>query len=302
MSTKKIGFIGLGIMGKFMASNLLKKGYELIVYNRTAEKMNDLVNQGAKAAGSPAEAAREASVVITMLSNDDALREVYYGEQGIIAGIQAGQTVIDSSTVSPALSRELHDELQTRSAQFLDAPVTGSKEGARDGTLTFMVGGDRATMEEHLDIFDAMGKKTVYVGPSGSGSKLKLAHNTVVAINTAAVCEGISMAYQAGIDPAVFMDVLYSGGGNSRAAEMKGPKIIARDFDTHFSLKLMLKDLKLADNMGDQLGSITPMLGAVKQLFQEAVNLGNGEEDVSALVKVYEQAMNLVVAGQAQEE
>ncbi len=298
---KKIGFIGLGIMGKSMALNLLKNGFPLIVYNRTKSKAEELAEQGAEVADNPADAAREASVIITMISNDDALREVFYGEQGILSGIKGNQTVIDSSTVSPTLSRQLYADCKAKSSSFLDAPVTGSKEGARDGTLTFMVGGDREVMEAHLDVFQAMGKKTVYVGPSGSGSQLKLAHNTVVAINTAAVCEGVSMAYKAGIDPAVFLDVLYSGGGNSRAAEMKGPKIIARDFDTHFSLKWMLKDLKLASALGDQLNAVSPLLGAVKQLFQEAVNAEIGEEDVSALIKVYEQAMNIKVESQSSE-
>ena len=182
---KRIGFIGLGTMGKPMAANLIQKGFMVTVYNRTAEKADELVHLGAEVGLSPADVARSSDVLITMLSNDAALLETFYSEQGILSGIHPALTIIDSSTVSPQTSQKLAEELAAHFVDFLDAPVTGSKPAAEAGTLTFMVGGSQEVFDEHQDLFLALGSKALYLGPSGSGSYAKLAHNTMVGINLA---------------------------------------------------------------------------------------------------------------------
>jgi len=285
---KKIGFVGLGVMGAPMAANLLRKGFRLNVYNRTAEKAEPLVRQGAEAASSPAEAARDADVVITMVSDDDAIRQVYYGERGILSAIRPDVTVIDSSTISPALSVQLAEDIRARSGHFLDAPVTGSKPGAENGTLLFMVGGDAQVIERHRDVFLAMGREIIHTGENGSGSVAKLAHNTVVAVNLAGLAEGTAIAVKGGLDPAVFMKIILAGNASSKQAELKADKILAGDYSVQFALGLMLKDLNLASGLADRLGLSSPMLGAVKNLFQMGQAQGMGGEDMSAVMRVYE--------------
>lgn len=285
---KKIGFVGLGVMGAPMAANLLRKGFAVKAYNRTAEKTEALVRQGAEAAASPAEAARDAEVVITMVSDDDAIREVYYGERGVIGAVAPGTTVIDSSTISPALSIQLAEDIRARSAHFLDAPVTGSKPGAESGTLLFMVGGDGEIIDRHRDVLMAMGREIIHTGPNGSGSVAKLAHNTMVAVNIAGLAEGIAIAAKGGIDPAVFLKIVQAGNASSKAAELKAGKILSGDYSVQFALGLMLKDLKLASGLTDRLGLSSPMLGTVKSLFQMGQAQGLGESDLSALMRLYE--------------
>jgi 3-hydroxyisobutyrate dehydrogenase-like beta-hydroxyacid dehydrogenase len=285
---KTIGFIGLGVMGAPMAANLLRKGFSVTVFNRTADKAVPLVRLGAKIASSPAEAARMADVVITMVSNDQALEDVYFGENGILSGLRPGTTAIDSSTVSPALSVRLSQEVRSRLAHFIDAPVTGSKPAAEDGTLLFMAGGDRQALEAQRDVLLAMGKEIVYTGPSGSGSTAKLAHNTIVGINAAALFEGMSLAVRGGIDPAAFLHIVQNGGAASKMAELKGPKVLNRDFSVQFSLALMLKDLKLSASLSDQLAIDMPLQEITRQLFEEGAAVGYGDADLSALAKLYE--------------
>lgn len=286
---KKIGFIGLGVMGGPMAANLLRKGYALKVYNRTAGKADALAKLGAEAVETVAEAARDVDVVITMISNDDAIRAVYYGDQGIIGAIRPGTTVIDSSTISPALSVQLAEDIRGKSGHFLDAPVTGSKPGAENGTLLFMVGGDAQIIEKHRDVLLAMGKEIIHTGENGSGSSAKLAHNTMVAIHVAGLAEGISIAAKGGIATDVFLKIVQAGNASSKVAELKSGKILNRDYSVQFALDLMLKDLKLASGLTDRMGLSAPMLGTVKSLFQMGQAAGLGESDLSALMLLYEE-------------
>ncbi len=187
---------------------------------------------GARKAETPAEAAGKSDILITMLSNDSVLLEVFHGENGIMKGVREGQIIIDSSTVSPAASQKLHQELAASGAAFLDAPVTGSKPAAERGTLIFMVGGDAEALEDSREVLSAMGSKIIHMGPSGSGSYAKLAHNTMVGINMAGLAEGLAIATRAGLDPEAFLQVVLNGSGNSRQAELKGSKIVNRDFST----------------------------------------------------------------------
>lgn len=288
----KIGFIGLGVMGTPMAANLLRKGYDVTVYNRTPGKADKLIELGANEAATPAAVAKSSELVITMISNDDAIREVYYGANGILSSLMPGTVIIDSSTISPSLSRELARDAAAKFGDFLDAPVTGSKPAAESGTLVFMVGGNAEVVHKVSDILLTMGRKVIPMGPSGSGATAKLAHNTIVGINTAALVEGMAIAASGGIDAAAFLDLVQSGGAASKAAELKSQKLLDRDFSVQFSLELMLKDLRLSSVLSDNLKTPTPVLETVKSLFQIADSMGLGELDLSALAHCYEEWIN----------
>ncbi|WP_459953748.1 NAD(P)-dependent oxidoreductase [Paenibacillus pini] len=294
---KKIGFIGLGTMGAPMASNLLKAGYQVTVYNRTASKCNPLVEEGASQANTPKEAAAGQDTVITMVSNDDSIRSVFYGTDGLQESLQSGMTVIDCSTISPDLVKELAISIQAVGAKFLDAPVTGSKPAAVDGTLVFMVGGEAAVIKAQSDLFETLGKKVLPMGPNGSGAVAKLAHNTVVGINNIALAEGFAIASKSGIPADRFLELVQLGSAGSKAADLKGRKIIEHDFTNQFSLALMLKDLKLAASLTDSIGMPSPMLSLAKSLFQAGQTQGFGEEDLSAVVKCYEAWIGQTIAG-----
>jgi 3-hydroxyisobutyrate dehydrogenase-like beta-hydroxyacid dehydrogenase len=289
---KSIGFIGLGTMGAPMARNLLKKGYTLTVYNRTAAKAREFINLGAEIVSSPSRVAKAVDVIFTNVSDDQALLEVFFGVDGILEGIHPGLTVIDCSTVSPETSRRIALELSVHYADFLDAPVTGSKPAAESGNLVFMVGGDLEVFTEHAEIFAALGNKALHMGPSGSGSYAKLAHNTIVGINSSALAEGVALASKAGLDPAQFLDIVQSGGANSKQAELKAPKILNRDFDSQFSLKLMLKDLLLASKISREFQFPSPLLNAATNLYQIGLSKGLGDQDLSSIIKCYEDWMH----------
>jgi len=294
---KNIGFIGLGVMGMGMAANLLRKGFEVAVYNRTPGKAESLIALGAKELDSPAAVARAVDVVITMISNDAAIREVYFGENGIFAGARSGITLIDSSTISPALAKELAAAAGDVGAVFLDAPVTGSKPAAEGGTLVFMAGGDIDKINEVEDVLLAMGRKVIPMGPSGSGSIAKLAHNTIVGINVVALAEGMAIAASGGIDGSSFVELVQSGGAASMAAEIKGPKLLEGNFDVQFSLELMLKDLRLSSALSDSLHVPTPLLEATKSLFQIGDAMGLSQLDMSSVGQAYEQWIGRKLSG-----
>lgn len=294
---EKIGFIGLGVMGLAMASNLLRKGFEVSVYNRTPGRADTLTQLGAAVLDSPAAVASTADIVITMISNDAAIREVYWGENGIFAGVRSGSTLIDSSTISPALARELAAEAEALGAAFLDAPVTGSKPAAEGGTLVFMVGGLAEQISKVEDVLLAMGRKVIPMGANGSGSIAKLAHNTIVGINVVALAEGMAIAASGGIDGASFVELVQSGGAASKAAEMKGPKLLEGNYDVQFSLELMLKDLRLSSVLSDSLNVPTPLLEASKTLFQVGDAMGLGALDMSSVGQAYEQWIGRKLSG-----
>ncbi len=285
---KTIAFIGLGTMGAPMAANLLRKGYPVVVYNRTPGRPDELLSLGAEVADSPFAAAKAADVVITMISNDAAAEDVYYGDSGILDGLKPGMTVIDSSTISPALARRLARDVGDRFADFLDAPVTGSKPAAIDGTLVFMAGGRPDVIDGNKELLLAMGREVIPMGGNGSGAVAKLAHNTIVGINAAGLIEGMAIAAKGGIEADSFLRLVQSGGAASKQADLKGRKIIDRDFSVQFSLALMLKDLRLSSVLSDGLGLSTPMLEAAKSLFQIGQAAGYGEQDLAALANVYE--------------
>ncbi|MBP1932653.1 3-hydroxyisobutyrate dehydrogenase [Ammoniphilus resinae] len=290
---KTIGMIGLGTMGAGMADNLLKDGFSLVVWNRTAEKALPFKEKGAKVVSSPFEVAQHSDAIITMLSADQQLKEVLLGENGVIEGVKPGQIIIDSSTVSPLTSRELHQIFAERDVQFLDAPVTGSAPQAKDGILGFMVGGSKDAYEKSEVLFKSMGKSWVYMGESGAGATTKLISNTMVGISLLALSEGMTMAQKSNLDLEKFLSVVAAGGANSRMVEMKSGKLIEEDYSVQFAVALMNKDLGLAYNLAESLKVVTPALGLAKQMFTTSTNKGLGDEDVASVFKLYQEWGNL---------
>ncbi|MCM3729012.1 NAD(P)-dependent oxidoreductase [Neobacillus cucumis] len=291
----KIGFIGLGTMGLPMAKNLLKNGYELTVYNRTKEKMDLLKEEGAILAASPKEVALKSDIVFTMLTADAAVEEVVLGENGIVYGAHPGLIVIDSSTISPSTSKKLAKELREREVEMLDAPVTGSEPQAIEGILTFMVGGNKEIFEKCMPLFLATGQGAYYMGENGKGSYTKLANNIMSAINLISFTEAVTMATKAGIDPEIFVKVVNGGGARSGQVDNKAPKILNRDFTPHFMTKLIHKDLGLAADVAKELEVSAPVLAIVKEIFQMAKAKGYGSEDMSAVIKCYEEWAGVTV-------
>lgn len=286
---KKIGFIGMGTMGIPMASNLLKAGYELTVYNRTAGKTGSLAQRGAKVASSPAEVARQTEVVFTMLTADQAVNEVMLGPSGIMHGAAAGLIVIDSSTISPATSKRIASELGKKQVEVLDAPVTGSEPQAIEAQLTFIVGGKKQIYEQCVPLFNAMGKAAVYMGGNGAGAYTKLANNMMAAINMVSFAEAVVFASKAGIDPQLFVEVVSGGGARSGQVDNKAQKVMTRDFHPNFATALMYKDLGLATEVAKELNIPLPTLAIVKEMLNMTIAKGYGQEDVCAVVKCYEE-------------
>ncbi|MFE5321956.1 NAD(P)-dependent oxidoreductase [Paenibacillus sp. NPDC056579] len=294
-----IGFIGLGTMGKPMAGHLAKAGHTLYIYNRTPGKTNDWNDPSSVVVvSSPAEAAAKSELLFTMLSDDRAVEQVYFGDNGILSGCQTSgelplRLVVDCSTIDPNVSIRTAEALEKLGIDKLDAPVTGSKPQAEQGILTFIVGGKREVFERTEPILLLMGKKAVYMGGHGAGSIAKLANNMMVATHLVALSESLAMLRKAGLDPAAFLDVVAGGGARSGMAEMKGPKILENDYSPQFMTALMHKDLGLAAKLSDSLSLPVPVAAVVKQLYQTACNNGLGEEDMSAIFKYYEQSANL---------
>jgi 2-hydroxy-3-oxopropionate reductase len=287
---ERIGFIGLGIMGKPMARNLAKAGYGLVVYNRSADDTEALLAEGGpyEAAANPREVAERTKTVITMLPDSPEVREVVFGEQGILPAMSQGSLLVDMSTIAPATAIEVSDALAARGARALDAPVSGGDKGAIAGTLSIMVGGDAADVARAMPLFEAMGKTIVHVGGPGAGQTVKACNQVVVAINYAAVSEALVMGAKAGVDPRKIAQVLGGGLANSRVLEMRGPTMIADEFQPGFRVDLHRKDLGIALNTGKNVGAPLPVTALVAQLYEAVAAAGHGGLDHSALVTLYE--------------
>lgn len=283
-----IGFVGLGIMGKPMAKNLLKAGYPLVVYNRTRARADELTALGARIADSPREAATNADIIITIVTDSPDVRAVILGERGVIEGVRAGSIVIDMSTISPQVTREIADALRAKQAQMLDAPVSGGEKGAIEGTLSIMVGGDADTLERARPVLSAMGKTITHVGPNGMGQVCKLANQIAVGLHNLSISEALIFAMKAGADPAKVLQAIQGGAGNSWAFQNLAPKILRRDFSPGFMVKLQQKDLKLVLEAADKLSLALPGTALTHQLYQAIEARGLGAEGNHALVKALE--------------
>jgi len=283
-----IGFIGLGIMGQPMALNLLKAGHKLTVYNRTAAKAEPLKQAGAQVASTPAAAAKGADFVILIVTDTAAVEEVVVGKDGILGAVASDAIVIDSSTISPTVSRKMACQIAGKGASWLDAAVTGSKHGAEKGELTFMVGGDRQTFERALPILQVLGKKHIYCGLNGMGLSAKLAQNTIQATMLEVFSEGLVLATKAGVAPETMLEILQSSLARAALTDFKAPFIFKGDFTPYFPLKLMHKDLELAMEAGFALNVPMPTLAAVKEVYSAAKAQGKGELDYAAIITFLE--------------
>ncbi len=293
---ERIGFIGLGIMGKPMVRNLLKAGFAVTVSNRSQPAVDELVADGAQATQSPREVAKQSDIVITMVTDGPDVEQVLLGDQGVIEGAHSGLLVIDMSTISPVTTRHIADQLREHDVHMLDAPVSGGDKGAIAGTLSIMVGGDEADFERATPIFEAMGKTITYCGPTGAGQTVKACNQIMVAVVIEAVAEALVLGSKAGVDPDIILRVLGGGMAQSRMMDVRGPTMAQHIFEPGFKSKLHLKDLGIVINTAREFGVALPVTGVVSQLYTTLVESGHGEEDTSAILTVLETLSNHNIA------
>jgi len=287
---KRIGFAGLGLMGSRMARCLLDKGLPLTVWSRTPERCEPLKKAGARVAGSPRDLAEHSEVVVSCVADPAAVERVVFAEDGVLGAARPGFRYLETSTISPELSRRVAEALRARGADALEAPVTGSKLGAERGTLLFMTGGRREVHEELMPVMMDMGSKAIYCGETGQASVVKLIGNTLISFMLEGLCEGILLGRKAGVPIETLLEVVMASGYSSPYYAFKGAAIARRDFDTHFSIDLLVKDqtLMLAEAASQRLP--LPGLAAIREVFQAARAQGYGQEDIGAVVKALEKA------------
>jgi 2-hydroxy-3-oxopropionate reductase len=284
----KIGFVGLGIMGKPMAHNLLKAGFPVIVHNRHQEVTDELVAAGASPSAKPRDIAATCDVLITMLPASPQVEEVLLGTDGVIEGLNAGLIVIDMSTISPIVTRTLADDLAAHGIAMLDAPVSGGDKGAIAGTLSIMVGGEEETFNRCMPIFQALGKTIVHVGGNGAGQVVKACNQIVVALIIEAVSEALVLGSRAGVDPAKILQVLNGGLAANRVIELRGTSMLAHDFAPGGRIKTHHKDLGIILELGRMYGVSLPVTALVDQMFASLETRGRGDLDHTALLTYLE--------------
>lgn len=294
---ERIGFIGLGIMGKPMARNLLKAGYPLVVHNRSRASVEELSREGARAAGSPREVAQGSDVVITMLPDSPDVEQVVLGAKGVIEGVRQGMLLVDMSTVAPSTSLKLHRAMAERRVQALDAPVSGGEIGAREATLSIMVGGDEGAFQRALPILQAMGKNIVRVGGPGAGQVAKACNQVIVALTIQAVAEALTLARKCGVDPGKVREALLGGFAQSRILEVHGKRMIDRAFQPGFRMRLHRKDLAIALQTGKEQGVALLATAQAAELMDSLLAQGKGELDHSGLALLVEQMAGLALDG-----
>lgn len=292
---KRVGFIGLGLMGKSMARNLMKAGYPLTVHNRSRGPVDELTAEGATPATSPKEVAEQVDVIITCLPDSPDVELVMLGPDGIIEGGHAGLTAIDMSTIAPAAAVRIADELAQRNIRWLDAPVSGGDIGAQQGTLSIMVGGDEAVFQDCLDLFQAMGKNIVRVGGNGAGQVAKACNQTVVAGTMAVMGEALVLAAKAGADVARVVEAIRGGAARCWALEVRAPQILRRDLGPGFKAGMQYKDLNIILDAGKTYEVPLPVTSAVRELYTAMMAAGRGELDHSAVVTVLEDLAHTLV-------
>jgi len=285
---RTIGFIGLGIMGRPMSKRLLEAGYPLVVYDIVAKSVEEIVAAGAKAGASVKDVARQADVVITMLPDSPDVEAVAFGPEGVIENIRPGCTYIDMSTISPTVSQRVAQECKARGVKVLDAPVSGGDVGAINGTLSIMVGGDQATFDDVLEIFQVLGKRIVLVGGDAAGQVVKACNQIVVALTLEAVAEALVLGTKAGVDPAKIVEVLSGGLARCGVLENRGMRIVNRDFDPGFRIRLHYKDLGIAMSAGKAYDVPLPVTAVVHEMFKQLKLMGRGELDHSGIVTLIE--------------
>ena len=293
--SKKIGFIGLGIMGKPMSKNLLKAGYDVTVCDINAAAVAEVVALGAKSAATPKDVAAATDIVITMLPNSPQVKTVVIGPNGVLEGARPGTLVVDMSSIAPLAAQEVAKALAGKGVRMLDAPVSGGEPKAIDATLSIMVGGDAAAFEEALPILKCVGASAVRVGDVGAGNVTKLANQVIVALNIAALSEAMTLATKAGVDPELVFNAIKGGLAGSTVMNAKAPLIIDRKFDPGFRINLHIKDLNNAIETAHDVGVPLPLTAGVMEIMQALKIDGCGENDHGALVKYYEKLAKVEV-------
>lgn len=297
--SERLGFIGLGIMGRGMALNLRRAGFDLTVWNRTASRADELVAAGARRAESPADLAASCDVIFSCVSDTPDVLEVLLGDNGVIQGVREGALVVDMSTISPRASREIAERLAERGAHALDAPVSGGSEGAAKGTLSIMVGGDEAQVERARPYFEAMGKTITHVGGHGMGQTVKLVNQILVVVNMLAVSEALVFAEASGADLERALAAVAGGAAGSWMLSNRGPQVIARDWRPGFTIDLQQKDLRLVLEAANEVGAPLVATAMVSQMYRALQQAGLGHEGNHALVKAVERLAGIEVGSAA---
>jgi len=285
---RKIGFIGLGIMGKPMSKNLLKAGYEVVALDRNKKNVDEVVAAGAKTADSPRAVAEQVQIVITMLPNSPQVRQVALGERGVIEGAKAGAVFIDMSSIAPLVSRRIAERLAAQGVEMLDAPVSGGQPKAIDGTLSVMVGGKKEIFDKCYDVLMAMAGSVVLTGDLGAGNITKLANQIIVAINIAAMSEALVLASKAGVAPELVYQAIRGGLAGSTVLDAKAPLVMDRKFNPGFRINLHIKDLANVLDTSHELGVPLPLTAAVMEMLLTLKVKGMGDLDHGTLVRYYE--------------
>ncbi len=286
---ERVGFVGLGIMGAPMARNLMEASHELVLYNRTRSKAEELAAGGAaEVAASPQQVARECGVIFTMLPGPPEVEELVAGEDGLLEGAAEGSLIVDTSTSSPVLARELAERAREKGVGMLDAPVSGGDVGAIEGTLSIMVGGEEEDFERARPLFEVMGNTVTHVGPSGAGQLVKAANQVVVALTIEAVSEALVLGSKGGVAPEKILEVLSGGLAGNKVMEVKREKFLSHEFDPGFRSELHHKDLGIALSAGREYGVALPVTAIVDQMLLAMKKKGWGSEDHSALLRVIE--------------
>jgi 2-hydroxy-3-oxopropionate reductase len=288
-----IGFIGLGIMGRPMARNLLKAGYPLVVHSRSRGPVDEIAGAGAKVGTSPRDVAAQSDVLITMLPNSPDVEQVVLGRDGVIEGARPGLILLDMSTISPLVSQKIGAALAEKSVKMLDAPVSGGEKGAIDGVLSIMVGGDKAVFDKVLPIFQAMGKTITHLGPLGAGGFTKLANQIIVAVNLTALGEALTLAKKAGLDRELTLTALAGGLAGSKCLDQKKPNYVAETYNPGFKIDLHYKDLGLIMESARALGVPLPATAVVQELFSALRVKGRGGLDHSGVITLLEDLAGL---------
>ena len=294
--TERIGFIGLGIMGRGMAANILKAGFSLAVWNRTQERAEELADAGASVAATPAALAAASDIIITCVSDTPDVEAVILGEDGVIHGAQPGSLVIDMSTISPAATRRIASALAEKNVAMLDAPISGGSEGAARGTLSIMVGGAAEDVQRARPVLQTMGKRITHVGPSGAGQTVKLVNQVIVVGNCLAMAEGLMLAQAGGVDLEKCLEAVSGGAAGSWMLSNRGPQILERDWRPGFTIALQQKDLRLVLEAADSVGAPVPGTALVFQLYRTLEARGLSGDGNHALIKALEALAGYEVA------
>ena len=297
---KRVGFIGLGLMGKPMARNLMRAGYPLTIHNRSRGAVDELAAEGATPATSPKEVAEQVDVVITCLPDSPDVEQVTLGSNGITEGGRSGLTVIDMSTIAPGVAMHIADELAERDIHWLDAPVSGGDVGAQQGTLAIMVGGDEAVFQDCLDLFQAMGQNIVHVGGPGAGQVAKVCNQIIAAGTMAAMSEALVLAAKAGADVERVIEAIRGGAARCWALEVRAPQILRRELEPGFKAYMQYKDLNIVLDAGKTYQVALPVTGTVRELYTAMLAAGRGELDTSAVVTVLEDLAHVQVRGKGE--